>query len=318
MFRVTLLKLQFILTRTEFGCRATLTDHPRFGPAGVPPFFRTLGAELSDIPLLLHEEGLDAFEYQAVRWGPMPQMKRESAEQLGFEARKNDVQLSLHGSYYVNLAGTKDVVEASKRRLIACANAAHWMGAYVVVFHLGYYGVNGKAKAFKDCVKELNDVVDVMASLGIRDVMLGPETMGKHVQVGSLEEILTICETIEQIQLVIDWGHLHARSGGRLRTADDFRAVIEQAENRLGTQIVRNLHCHFSKIEFTKKGERRHHTFDEKHFGPEFECFANVISDFKLRPVVICETPLLDLDAAKMRDAYLAARAAPPRSPEMI
>ena len=94
--------------------------------------------------------------------------------------------------------------------------------------------------------------------------------------------------------------------------------MIEQAENRLGTQIARNMHCHFSKIEFTKKGERRHHTFDEKHFGPEFECFAKVISDFELRPVVICETPLLDLDAAKMRDTYLAARASSPRLPEMM
>jgi deoxyribonuclease-4 len=294
-----------------------MTGHPRFGPAGVPSFFRTLGAELTDVPLLLKEEGLDAFEYQAVRWGQTPQMKRESAEQLGLEAKKNDVQLSLHGSYYVNLAGTKDVVEASKRRLIACANAAYWMGAYVVVVHLGYYGVNGRAKAFKDCVKALSDIVETMVSLGIRDVMLGPETMGKHVQVGSLEEILTICEKVQGIQLVIDWGHMHARSGGRLRSADDFRAVVELIENRLGTQAANNLHCHFSKIEFTKKGERRHHIFDEKHFGPEFGPFAKVISDFKLCPVVICETPLLDLDATKMRDAYLAARDSS-RLPEIV
>jgi deoxyribonuclease-4 len=282
-----------------------MANHPRFGPAGVPPFFRTLGAQLADVPLLLHAEGLDAFEYQAVRWGPKPQMKQESAEQLGVEAKKNDVQLSLHGSYYVNLAGSKEVVEASKRRLIACARAAHWMSSYVVVFHLGYYGSGGRVRAFKECAEALKDVVGTMAQLGMRDVKLGPETMGKHVQVGSLEEVLTLCETVENIQLVIDWGHLHARSAGRLSTANDFRAVVEQAEKRLGTETVRDLHCHFSKIEFTKKGERRHHTLDEKRFGPEFESFAMVISDFGLRPVVICETPLLDVDAVKMRDTYL-------------
>lgn len=290
---------------------ATMADHPRFGPAGVPPFFRTLGAQLSDVPLLLREEGLDAFEYQAVRWGPTPQMKQESAEQLGLEAKKNDVQLSLHGSYYVNLAGKKEVVEASKRRLIACATAARWMGAYVVVFHVGYYGVVGRVKAFKDSTKALEDVVDTLGRLGIDGVKLGPETMGKHVQVGSLEEVLVLCEAVERIQLVIDWGHLHARSGGRLRTGDDFRAVVEQAEMRLGTEAVRNMHCHFSKIEFTKNGERRHHILGEKRFGPEFEAFAKVIDDFKLRPVVICETPLLDVDAVKMRDAYTSARGKP-------
>jgi deoxyribonuclease-4 len=284
-----------------------MATRPRFGPAGVPPYFRELGAELADVPLLLREEELDAFEYQASRWGQVPQMKQESAEQLGLEAKKNDVLLSVHGSYFVNLAGTKEVLEASKRRLIACARGAQWMDAYVVVFHLGYYGAAGKAKSFSDCVQALKAIVQNMNALGLRNVKLGPETMGKHLQVGSLEEILTVCETVEGTQLVIDWGHLHARTGGRLKTADDFRTVVEQAEKRLGTEAVRNMHCHFSKIEFTKHGERRHRTLDEKRFGPDFGSFARVIVDFKLCPVVICETPFLDVDSNKMRNTYLEA-----------
>jgi deoxyribonuclease-4 len=289
------------------GTDVQMADHPRFGPAGVPAYFIELGAELADVPCLLRQEGLDAFEYQASRWGQVPQMKRESAEKLGLEAKKNDVLLSVHGSYFINLAGTKEILEASKRRLIACATGAHWMGAYLVVFHLGYYGPAGKAKSFSDCVQALKEVVQNMSALGIKNVKLGPETMGKHVQVGSLEEILTMCKTVEGVQLVIDWGHLHARNGGRLVTASDFRAVVEQAEKRLGTEAVRDMHCHFSKIEFTKHGERRHHVLDEKRFGPSFDSFAKVVIDFKLRPVVICETPLLDVDAMKMRDTYLNA-----------
>ena len=112
-----------------------MAEQTRFGPAGVPPMFRHLGATMTDVPKLLHEEGLNAFEYQASRWGPKPQMKIEDAKKLGAEAKKNDVRLSMHGSYFVNLSGKKEVVEASKRRLIACATAADWMGAYVVVFH---------------------------------------------------------------------------------------------------------------------------------------------------------------------------------------
>ena len=281
-----------------------MADRVRFGPAGVPPFFRGLGAQLCDVPLLLREEGLDAFEYQAVRWGQIPQMKQDSAEGLGLEAGKNDVLLSLHGSYFVNLAGTKEVVEASKRRLIACATAAKWMHAYVVVFHLGYYGKKGRNNAFRECCKELNDVVKTMKGLSIDNVKLGPETMGRHVQLGSLDEILVLCEEIEGVQLVIDWGHLHARSGGRLKTSNDFRIVVEEVEKRLGAETVRGMHCHFSKIEFTKNGERRHHVLDEKRFGPDFDLFAEVIEDFKLRPSVICETPLLDVDARKMRIAF--------------
>jgi len=281
-----------------------MADRARFGPAGVPPLFRILRARMPDVPRLLREENLDAFEYQAVRWGQKPQMKREDAKRLGAEARKNDVLLSVHGSYYVNLCGKKEVAESSKKRLIACATAANWMGAYVVVFHTGFYGRLEKSYAFKTCVKALRDVVASMNSLGIRNVKLGPETMGKVYQVGSLDEILTICEEVEQTQLVIDWSHMHARRQGRFRKVVDFRAVAEEVERRLGTDAARTMHCHFSKIEYTDKGEKRHHVLDEPRYGPDFELLAEVMAEFKMRSVIICETPLLDVDAIKMRDIY--------------
>ena len=143
-----------------------------------------------------------------------------------------------------------------------------------------------------------------MNSLGIQNVKLGPETMGKIFQVGSLDEILTICEEVEQTQLVIDWSHLHARHQGRFRKVSDFRAVVEEVERRLGTEAARNMHCHFSKIEYKDKGERRHHILDEARYGPDFEMLAEVIAEFKMRPVMICETPLLDVDAVKMREMF--------------
>jgi len=279
-----------------------MADRPRFGPAGVPPFFRMIGAKLSDVPKLLREEGLDAFEYEAVRWGQKPQIRREEAAALGVEARKSDVLLSLHGSYYINLFGGKEVVEASKRRLIACAEAAEWMGAYVVVFHTGFYGHGSKTETFRKCIEALRDIKETMKNLGVEKVRLGPETMGRHSQFGTLDEILAVCEEVEGTQLVVDWSHLHARSGGGLRSAKDFREVIAKAEGKLGTEAMRNMHCHFSKIEYTyKAGERRHHNLDEAGHGPDFEMLAEVIAEFNLRPVIICETALQDIDAMKMR-----------------
>jgi deoxyribonuclease IV len=286
-----------------------MADRPRFGPAGVPHMFRLLGAKLADVPKLLRTEELDAFEYAAVRWGQVPQMKREDAELLGAEAKKNDVWVSMHGSYFINLLGEKEVVETSKRRLIACATAAEWMGAYVVVFHAGFYGFCGKAEAFRKCVEAVKEVAATLKTLGIEKVKLGPETMGKHTQFGSLDEILALCQEVEGTQLVIDWSHLHARSGGALRSVNDFREIVSKAEQQLGTEAVRNMHCHFSKIEFTYKGgEKRHHVLDEPGYGPEFEHLAEVIAEFKLRPVVICETMVQDVDAAKMREILKKAQ----------
>lgn len=279
-----------------------MSTRPRFGPAGVPPTFRVMRATMADVPKLLRGEGLDAFEYEAVQWGKKPQMREEEAERLGVESRQNDVLLSLHGSYFINFCGRDTIVEDSKQRLIACAIAAEWMGADVVVFHPGVYGRLSREEAIKMCVKALQDVTERMRSLGIETVKIGPETMGRTYQLGSLEETLTICERVERTRLVVDWSHLHARDLGRFRKAADFRKVVESIENRLGTDVVKTMHCHFTKIEFNEKGERRHHTLDEPRYGPDFRLLAEVITDFDLKPTIISESPILDVDAIKMRD----------------
>jgi deoxyribonuclease-4 len=280
-----------------------MSERTRFGPAGVPPMFRLLGATMADVPKLLHEEGLDAFEYQASRWGSKPQIKPEDARKLGEEARKNDVKLSMHGSYFVNLSGKKEVVEASKQRLIACATAADWMGAYVVVFHTGFYGKFEKDYALKTSIAALKEINAEMKALGLK-AKLGPETMGKKSQVGTIDEIIAICHEVEDTQLVIDWGHLHALHQGALKKAEDFRAIAEKVELKLGTETLRNMHCHFSKIEFSSQGEKCHHTLDEERYGPEFRLLAEVIVDFGLHPTMICESPILDVDARRMQTTY--------------
>ena len=125
--------------------------------------------------------------------------------------------------------------------------------------------------------------------------------MGRKFQVGTLEEILTINQEVEDTQLVIDWGHLHALHLGTLKKVEDFRAIAEKVEEKLGTKTLRSMHCHFSKIEFSSQGEKRHHTLDEEKYGPEFRMLAEVIVDFGLCPTMICETPILDVDARNMQ-----------------
>jgi len=278
-----------------------MSEHTRFGPAGVPPMFRLMGATTLDTPKLLHEEGLDAFEYQASRWGAKPQIKQVDAQKLGEEARKNDVRLSIHGSYFINLAGKPEVIAASKDRLLACAVAADWMGAYVMVFHAGFYGKFEKSFAFQQCVKELKDVSAQMKSMGLK-VKIGPETMGRKSQVGSIDEVIKICQEVEGTQLVIDWGHLHALHQGTFKRMEDMRVIAEKVERELGTEALRNMHCHFSAIEFGSAGEKCHHTLDEKKYGPDFAWLSEIIVDFGLHPTMICESPILDVDARRMKE----------------
>ncbi len=283
-----------------------MADRPRFGPAGFPPAFKRLKWPIDEISRYLHEEGLDAFEYQAVRWGLKPQIKRENAEKLGFAAEKYDVWLSMHGSYFINLCGDEETIEKSKRRLIACVTAANWMNAHIVVFHPGFYGKREPEDALRTCIKAMEEVVEEINSLGISRVALGPETTGKKSQLGSLDEILTLCEEVENTLPTIDWAHIHAREDGKLKGEDDFRRVLDEIEKRLGAKAMRNLHCHYSRIEFTSKGEKRHHTMDEEEYGPSFEPLASLIVELDMKPVIISESPILDVDSKKMRDIFLA------------
>lgn len=279
-----------------------MADRPRFGPAGVPPAFHLLKATLADVPQFLREIGLDALEYEAVRWGKTPQIRQQDAQTLGQKAKQHDVWLSLHASYYINLSGNKTIREASKQRLIACTTAAEWMHAHTVVFHPGFYANRTHEEAYNTCLQTLKEIQETLNMLDIKNVKLGPETMGRTRQLGTLSEILDLCEILPQIQPVIDWSHIHARENGKLRTADDYLEIITQIENRLGTQAVKNLHCHFTKIEYTTKGEKRHHTLDEKTYGPDFHPLAKIIAEQNLKPVIISESPLTDIDALKMRD----------------
>jgi deoxyribonuclease-4 len=207
----------------------------------------------------------------------------------------------MHGSYFINLTGKGDVVEASKRRLVAAATAADWMGAYVMVFHTGFYGKFEKDYALKTCITALKAVSSEMKARGLK-VKLGPETMGRKFQVGTIDEIIAINQQVENTQLVVDWGHLHALHQGAFKTSEDMRKIAQKIEEQLGTQTLRSMHCHFSKIEFTAQGEKRHHTLDEEAYGPEFSLLAEVILEFGMHPTMICESPILDVDARKMKE----------------
>ena len=95
---------------------------------------------------------------------------------------------------------------------------------------------------------------------------------------------------------------LNARTSGSLRTAEDYLAVCRQIADRLGTERMRKMHIHFSKIEYGSSGEIRHLTFEDHLYGPSFEDFAPVIHQLNLEPVIICESAgTQDIDALTMK-----------------
>ena len=143
------------------------------------------------------------------------------------------------------------------------------------------------------------------------EVRFGIETMGKLGQLGTLDEVITLCALSPRLIPVVDFGHLNARErGGVFRCADDYRRVFDRIGTALGDETARTLHCHFSKIEYSAGGEKRHLTFADTVFGPPFEPLAEAIAREGLAPRILCESAgTMAEDALAMKAMYEEAKA---------
>jgi len=166
------------------------------------------------------------------------------------------------------------------------------MKAERVVFHPG----------FGRDVQKVIKYLKIVEKDKPKNVKILPETMGKISQLGSLNEVLTICENTECLPC-IDFGHLHARTLGGFMKKDDFRKVLVEIEKRLGKKVLKRLHIHFYPIDFTDKGEKVHRAVMEKNVYPVFEPFGELIKEFKMYPVLISESKdSQDIGALQMKE----------------
>ncbi len=261
----------------------------RFGPAGNSDSFYKAGHKSSlDMPRWLREMGLNAYEYQCVRG---VHIKEDTARKLGEEARKNDVALSIHAPYYINLASTDPgIIEKTRKHFMDSLRVARWMDARPVVFHPGGRGGKNRAEALKIARRRLAELLDIAESEGLGDIPVAPETMGKASQLGNLDEVLELCETGNNVVPAIDFGHLHAAGAGALVSEEHFAAILDRVEDALGPGALKKLHIHFSPVEFTAAGERRHRTMVEEGYGPDFTQLARQIVKREMTPTIICES----------------------------
>jgi len=276
-----------------------VTARIRFGPAGRPLSLKS--GSLLEIPSFLCELGLSAMEYEAVRGVRIDEAK---AKMFGAEARKYDITLSLHAPYAINLASKDEaIVGASIERLKAAIKASAIMGAYIVVFHPGWYGdALSRREAVERVIRNLEPVVEYMNQHGFRSLWLGVETTGRIKEVGSLDEVIEISSRFDRIRPVIDFAHIYARAAGKfIISKDDVLKVIDALERSLGREYVRPLHAHFSKVEFNKHGEVRHRALSDEGYGPGFRYVCEALCETGVEAVVISESPLLELDALKMK-----------------
>ena len=275
-----------------------------FGPSGNSDIFYKQGFKSSlDMPAWLRNMELDAYEYSCARG---VRINPNMAEKLGAIAKENGIFLSVHAPYYINLASEdSQAIEKSYKYIIDTSRIAEIMGAKRVVLHPGSLGKLTRSKAFDNVKNNLYKALEIIINKGIK-VSLCPETLGKKNQMGTLEEILELCLLDESLIPTIDFAHLHAINSGALKEKKDYERVFDRLFAVLGEERGRMIHIHYSRVEFTEKGgEKKHWSYDDTEYGPEFEPLAECLIKYGVSATIISESRgTMAEDALKAKKIY--------------
>ncbi len=225
--------------------------------------------------------GLDCMEIEFV-YGV--RMKPEMAEAVGALADRHGIVLSVHAPYYINLAAyEEDKVAASRQRILDSCHRAHLMGARNVVFHAGFYQKRTPRETYdliRDQISELQQQIRRSAW----EVVLCPEITGKPSQFGSADELQALMQDTG-CGLTVDFAHLYARQQGVI----DYEALMPNLPD--------SFHAHFSGIEYTAKGEKKHIRMRPAYFEPLLDALVR----HRKQTTIICESTKPYEDAVMMK-----------------
>ena len=96
------------------------------------------------------------------------------------------------------------------------------MGAKKLVFHPGSLTKQSREKAFETVLDRLKTLSGLLDDYGFKDVFVCPETMGKHGQIGTVEEVAQMCAIDSRFMPALDFGNINSFNLGSLKTKDDF------------------------------------------------------------------------------------------------
>lgn len=277
----------------------------KFGPAGAAQSFKEMGYKKSvQLGEYLTKFGLDHFEYQC---GQGVRVSEESAKEIGAALHNAGISVSVHAPYFISLSSVEEEKRLnSVNYILASAKAVNAMGGDRIVIHSGSCSKMTREEALELAKNTMKLAREELVAQGLENIRCCPETMGKINQLGDLHEVMEICKIDESFIPCIDFGHLNARTFGSIKDKSDYKKILDTIENELGSERLKTFHSHFSKIEYTEKGgEKKHLTFADTVYGPQFEPLMELVAKKNLAPTFICESDGTQTEDAKtMKDYY--------------
>ncbi len=221
----------------------------RFGISQLPPEDHDDAGWLDS----LVARGHDAVELPFVNGFPW---KEKRCVEFGGLAAARGLSVSVHAPYFAVLT-----VEDADKRAKTLSALEHTMklgkalGAHTIVAHTGHIKDREPDDLHELVAEGLRRIEPKVRHLG---VALGLETAGSDRAFGSLGDIAIIAKQFSFVRPVIDWAHVHAKSGGGLTTREAFLSVIAFLRNEFPGWAIDPLHTQFTDNEFGIHGEIRH------------------------------------------------------------
>lgn len=269
-----------------------------FGSPGIPASTEPRNTE-NGIKRV-RELGLDAMEFEFVR---NVYVKKEQTAHLKQIAQQNNIVLTCHGQYWVNLTSLENTkIKQSIDRMLDAARIVHACGGWSITWHLAFYLGQPKEKVQKLVTERVKSVVKTLRNEG-NDIFIRPETTGKPTQWGDLDECLKLSQDVEGVLPCIDFAHLHARHG-KMNTTEEFREILAKIEKALGRFGLDNMHIQVSGINYGPKGERNHLNLEDPESDLRWKELLAVWKEFDIKGVVITESPNIEGDALLLKKMY--------------
>jgi deoxyribonuclease-4 len=243
--------------------------------------------------------GLNALE---LGWVQSVRVTEDTCRLIKETAFQNNVSISVHAPYFINLNADAEEWPKSRQRLMDAAHYGHLAGATDIIFHPGSYFGNPPQEVLPKSIQRLEGCVAELRAAG-NPVRLRPETMGKSAMLGSLEDTLAMASEVPGVEPCLDFAHLHARAGdGSLNTKEEWLTRLVAYTQVLGLNSLQSLHIHLSGIEYTSKGEKNHLPLQESDLN--LNGLFSALKEMGCRGRILCESPLMEEDALYMRSFW--------------